>query len=66
MPRGFDGKVMTHTEECSELTMLLIDLKKRELGREHSPITMERLETASKCVGKIQQCRTQALFRDPR
>jgi hypothetical protein len=66
MPRGFDGKMMTHAEECSLLTSLIIDLKKRELGREHPPITMERLEEASKVIGKIQQCRKQALFRDPR
>ena len=66
MSRGFDGKVMAHAEECSVLTTLLIDLKKRELGREFEPITMERLEEASKFVSKIQQCRKQVLFRDPR
>lgn len=54
---------MTHMEECGVLTSLLIDLKKRELGREHVPITMERLDEASRAVGKIQQCRKQALFR---
>ena len=63
MPRGWDGKTMTHMEECGVLTSLLIDLKKRELGREHVPITMERLDEASRAVGKIQQCRKQALFR---
>lgn len=66
MTRGFGGKIMTHAQECSFLTSLIIDLKKRELGREHSPITMERLDEASKTIGKIQQCRKQALFRDPR
>lgn len=54
---------MTHMEECGLLTALLIDLKKRELGREHTAITMERLDEASKAVGKLQQCRKQALFR---
>jgi hypothetical protein len=42
-------------EECSMLTGLIIDLKKRELGREHQPITMERLEEASKAIGKLRQ-----------
>lgn len=66
MPRGWDGKTITHMEECSLLTALLIDLKKRELGREHAQITMERLDEASKAIGIIQQCRKQVLFRDPR
>jgi hypothetical protein len=64
--RGMNGQTMTHMQECSLLTTLLVDLKKRELGREHQPITMERLEEASQAVGKIQQCRQQALFKDPR
>jgi hypothetical protein len=63
MSRGFDGKIMTHSEECSLLTTLIIDLKKRELGRQYEPITMARLEEASKAIGKIQQCRKQAFFR---
>lgn len=57
---------MTHSEDCGLLTQLLIDLRKRELGREYEPITSERLDELSKAVGRIQQCRTQALFRDPR
>lgn len=57
---------MTHSEECGVLTSLLIDLKKREMGLEYTAITTERLDEASKAVGKIQQCRRQALFRDPR
>lgn len=57
---------MSHAEECSVITGLLIDLKLRELGREHNPVTMDRLHEASSAVGKIQQCRKQALFRDPR
>lgn len=57
---------MTHAQECSVITSLLIDLKKRELGHEYAPITMGRLDEASKAVGLIQQCRKQALFRDPR
>lgn len=66
MSRHWDGKVMTHANECSELTTLLIDLKKRELGHSHEPITMARLEAASRAIGAIQSCRKQALFRDPR
>ncbi len=66
MSRGFDGKIMTHMEECRVLTGLIIDLMKRELGREYVPITMERLEEASKAIGTVQQCRKQAFFRDPR
>ena len=67
MPRGINsGTTMTHMMECGVLTALIIDLKKRELGREHTPITMERLEEASKAIGTIQQCRKQALFKDPR
>lgn len=66
MTRGWDGKIMTHAEECSVLTTLLIDLKKRELGREHTPITMERLDEASAAIGRIQSCRKQALFRGSR
>lgn len=61
-----NGKVITHSEECSTLTTLLVDLKKRELGREHAPITIARLDEATKAIGKIQQCRQQALFKDPR
>lgn len=57
---------MMHSEECRILTGLIIDLKKRELGRAHEPITMARLDEATMAVGKIQQCRKQALFRDPR
>lgn len=56
-------EIMTHMEECSLLTALLIDLKKKHLGREYTPITMERLEEASRAVGKIQACRKQGLFR---
>jgi hypothetical protein len=50
-------------EECSMLTGLIIDLKKRELGLDHQMITMERLDEASKAIGKLQQCRKQGLFR---
>ena len=50
-------------EECGLLTGRIIDLKKRELGREYNPITMDRLEEASKAIGKIQACRKQGLFR---
>lgn len=57
---------MAHLEECRVLTSLIIDLKKRELGHEHEPITMERLQEATKQIGNIQQCRKQVLFRDPR
>lgn len=55
--------IMTHMEECGLLTGLIIDLKKRELGREFKPITMDRLEEASKAIGKIQACRKRGLFR---
>jgi len=54
---------MTHAEECSMLTWLIIDLKKRQLAREHQPITMERLDEATKAIVKLQQCRKQGLFR---
>lgn len=64
--REWDGKMMTHSEECCVLTGLIIDLKKRELGREHEPITMERLDEATKAIGAIQQCRKQVLFRGSR
>lgn len=57
---------MTHSEECGFLTSLIIDLKKRELGHAYTPIPMARLEEASRMIGKIQQCRTQALFRSRR
>lgn len=66
MSREWDGKMMAHSEECRILTRLLIDLKKKDLGREHAAITMERLDEASKAVGSIQQCRKQGLYRDPR
>jgi hypothetical protein len=58
-----DRGMMTHMQECALLTGLIIDLKKRELGREFEPITMERLEQASQAIGKIQSCRTRALFK---
>lgn len=57
MPREWDGKLMAHAEKCRVLTSLLIDLKKRELGHAHQPITMERLDEATRAVGGIQQCR---------
>jgi hypothetical protein len=43
MSRTWGGKTMTHSNECGVLTRLIIDLKKRELGREHELITVERL-----------------------
>ena len=58
-----DRGMMTHMAECSKLTSLLIDLKKREMGLEYDRITMERLEDASKAVGRIQQCRQRGLFK---
>lgn len=67
MPRDINAHtIMTHAEECGTLTGLIIDLKKRELGYEYKPITMARLDEASKAIGKIQQCRKQGLYRDPR
>lgn len=64
MRRGqWDGKVMAHSEECRVINGLLIDLKKREFGHGHDPITVERLDEATKAIGLIQQCRKQALFK---
>lgn len=65
MPRH-DGTVITHANECSIINSLLIDLKKRELGREHTPITIERIDEATAAIGVIQQCRKQAFFRGSR
>lgn len=62
MPRINDHSVMTHLMEVGVLTTLIIDLKKRELGREHTPITMERLDEATKAIGQIQQCRRKGLY----
>lgn len=66
MSRNWDGKEMAHAQECGQLTNLIIDLKKRELGRDYEPITMERLDAASRAIGIIQSCRKQALFRGSR
>lgn len=54
---------MTHMAECSVLNGLIIDLKKRELGHKYEPITMQRLEDATKALGKIQACRKQGFFK---
>ena len=45
-----------HPRECHFLTDLIIDLKLRELGKEHEPITMKRLQQATKAVREISQC----------
>jgi hypothetical protein len=55
--------IMTDMEKDSVLTDLIIDLKKREWGRDYKAITMERLNEASKAIEKLQQCRKQQLFR---
>jgi hypothetical protein len=64
MPRNIhSGTAMTHAEECRFLNDLIIDLKKKDLGHDHTPITMERLEMASKCMSTLQQCRVKMLYR---
>lgn len=66
MSRKWDGKTMTHIEECGILNSLLIDIRKQLLGYEHNPITNARLDDCSKALGRIQQCRQQALFKGSR
>lgn len=52
-----------HSAEIDFLTDLLIDLKKRELGNEpREPITMDRLNEASKHVSKLFACREKVRF----
>lgn len=59
-----DRGIMTHIQECGVLDTLIIDLKLREMGREpREPITLERLDEATKAIGKIQQCRKQGLYK---
>lgn len=63
MNRQSDRGMMTHMHECSVLSMLIIDLKKQALGLSHNPITMDRLDLATKAIGSIQSCRKQGLFK---
>lgn len=62
LSRIADRGEMTHVIECGHLVRLVIDLKLQLLGREmRDPITMERLDEATKHIGKIQQCRRNGL-----
>lgn len=59
-----DRGMMTHTVECEHLGSLIVDLKLQLLGKEmREPITMERLNEATKHIGKIQQCRQKGLWK---
>lgn len=64
MNRVADRGYMKHDQEIGFLTSLLIDLKLIELGREaRTPITMERLEEATRHVSALMQCRKQGLYK---
>lgn len=51
-----DPGIMNHFGAVGFFNRLIIDLKLRELGEEHDPITMERLEEASAHVRDIAAC----------
>lgn len=63
MNRIAERGIMTHLQECECLTKLMLDLKKRELGREHGPITIERLDEANVAISKIMACRQKGIWR---
>ncbi len=52
-----------HSEEIFFFNQLIIDLKKKQLGREYDPITMERLEEATRMLSKLERCRVKVHFR---
>lgn len=59
-----DRGYIKHDEEVGFFTSLLIDLKLREMGREpRQPITLERLDQATKHVRTVMQCRKQGLYK---
>ena len=45
-----------HAEAVRYFNRLILDLKKREMGLKHDPITMERLNEADKHIQDIQNC----------
>ena len=49
-------ELLNHNEAVAFFNQLIIDLKKRELGLEYEPITMERLTEASHHIRDIQGC----------
>jgi len=51
-----DPGMMNHFEAVGFFNRLIIDLKLRELGEEHEPIIMERLEEASAHMRDISDC----------
>lgn len=55
----------SHPEELTFLNFLIIDLKLQLTGREPAePITMERLEEATKHLVKLEKCRVRVFFQD--
>jgi hypothetical protein len=55
--------IQNHGEAAGYFNRLLIDLKKRVMGLEHEPITMERLEEGTKHVRDIAECQRIARIR---
>jgi len=52
-----DNGTPNHGEAADYFNQLILDLKKRLLGHEHEPITMERLNEGTKHVLELDQCR---------
>ena len=52
-----DLGIMNHSEAVGFFNRLIIDLKLRELGEPHDPITIERLQEASTHVRDIAECK---------
>ena len=51
---------MAHVKECGLLNDLIIDLKKRELGRDHAPIT-QNSAAAGLLINENKQSRLPAV-----
>lgn len=55
-----DRGLPKHGKEIGFLNDLIIDLKLQAIGRQvREPVTMERLEEATKHIGALMQCREQ-------
>ena len=55
--------ISNHSEAVRFFNRLIIDLQLRRLGKEHEPITVERLNEAGKHIRDIQQCKRPAVVR---
>jgi len=58
-----DRGIMTHLVELGPLSTLVLELKKKLLGKQHREITMQDLDECTKAIHKIMQCRHKGLYK---